>query len=332
MAGHGAYIFGCADLKLSPDERAFFRDSQPWGFILFARNVEAPDQLRRLTGDLRDAVGWHAPILIDQEGGRVQRMRAPHWREYLPALDQVRATGRHAARAMYLRNRLIAEELYGVGIDVNCAPLADVLRPETHAVLANRLYSNDLDQVIELSKQVVSGFKDGGVLPVLKHVPGYGLASVDSHLELPTVTADRDELDRLDFAAFKALNHIKMGMTSHVVYRAIDEQPATVSKPCIDMIRQEIGFDGLLMTDDISMEALEGSVAHRSERAIAAGCDIALHCNGNMAEMITIADRLTKMDHESKLRADNALKQRVQPMPVDISALEAELNSLIGGG
>ena len=327
----GAYIFGCEGTKLSAPEKAFFATSQPWGFILFARNVETPDQLRGLTQSLRDAVGRNAPILIDQEGGRVQRMRAPHWREYLPALDQIEQTGAKSLRATFLRNRLIAAELHDVGIDVNCAPLADVVRPDSHPVLRNRCYGGDVASVVAHCMETERGLLQGGVLPVLKHIPGYGRAVVDGHKDLPRVDVSREELNTIDFAPFKMLGHMAMGMTAHIVFPCIDDLPATTSPKAMAMIRDEIGFGGLIMTDDISMEALSGSVAERAQASLAAGCDLVLHCNGNLDEMAAVSDISGSMTQDAVQRGDRALAQRQTPTPVDISALEREFQTLIGG-
>ncbi len=326
---HSAAIFGPEGLSVTKWEQGFFREANPWGFILFARNVESPDQLRRLTGALRDAVGWQAPILIDQEGGRVQRMRSPHWREYLPALDQMQKA-RDPMRAQWLRNRLIAAELFDVGIDVNCAPLADLVEDQTHPVLRNRLYSGDVDTVVEAARVCAEAHLAGGVLPVLKHIPGYGRASVDSHLNLPTVTTPRKRLETRDFAPFQALNDIGMGMTAHIVFTEFDPSaPATTSPVMMRYIREQIGFGGLIMTDDISMEALSGSVAERAKASIAAGCDVILHCNGDGGEMEAVAEAAGPMSEVGKLRADAALAQRQIPVPIDISACADELTSLL---
>ncbi|NNK79215.1 MAG: beta-N-acetylhexosaminidase [Litoreibacter sp.] len=327
----GAYIFGCARPQLKQQEREFFSQSQPWGFILFARNIENPGQLSRLTSDLRDAVGWQAPVLIDQEGGRVQRMRAPHWREYLPALDQIAATGDAAVRGMYLRNRLIAQELFDVGIDVNCAPLADLIWPESHPVLRNRCYGSDVKTVVELCRATAQGLQEGGVLPVLKHIPGYGRAVADGHKALPVVDVPRDVLEAHDFAPFRALNDMAMGMTAHIVFPCLDDRPATTSPGAMRMIREEIGFDGLIMTDDISMEALSGTVDSRARAALDAGCDLVLHCNGDLDEMRAVAGVCGPQDAAAQRRAGAALSRRSEPTEIDIPALEAELHSLITG-
>ena len=327
--GQGAYIFGCEGLVVTDRERGFFAQAQPWGFILFARNVSGPEQLRRLTADLRDAVGRDAPVLIDQEGGRVQRMRLPHWREWPPALEQVTLAGDHAERAMWLRYRLIAEELRGVGIDVNCAPCADIAGPATHAVLRNRCYADTAERVAVLARAVADGLLAGGVAPVLKHMPGHGRALVDSHLDLPRTDASRAVLEAEDFAPFRALADLPMAMSAHIVFEAIDAAPATISARIVRLIREDIGFGGLLMTDDISMQALRGDVASRSQAALQAGCDMVLHCNGQLAEMQAIAGGTGVMSAPAQARADAAAAARGKGHPIDISAAEAEFSSLM---
>ena len=330
MASAGV-IFGPEEHRVTPWEKAFFRDIDPWGFILFARNVDSPDQLRRLTADLRETVGWQAPVLIDQEGGRVQRMRAPQWREFLPALDQM-TRARDPVRAQWLRNRLIADDLHRVGIDVNCAPLADLVEDDTHPVLRNRLYGADVATVVAAARAAADGLLAGGVLPVLKHIPGYGRAAVDSHLSLPRVSAPFEALMTHDFAPFMALNDIAMGMTAHIVFDAIDpDQPATTSAATMGVIRADIGFDGLIMSDDLSMQALSGTLAERASRTLAAGCDLVLHCNGKQADMIEVAGVVPAMTDMAVVRAVRALAQRNAPDDSDISALQAELNVLLTG-
>jgi beta-N-acetylhexosaminidase len=311
--GRGAAIFGCAGPVLLPEERAFFRDADPFGFILFARNVETPDQLRRLTGDLRAAVGRDAPILVDQEGGRVQRLRAPHWREWAPPLDTVAGAGSlHAAEAqMRARATVIAAELRAVGIDADCAPLGDVARPATHPFLRNRCYGSDPETVTLIARAVAEGLLAGGVLPVLKHLPGHGLSHVDTHHDLPTVDAPMDELDRIDFAPFRALADLPMAMTAHLVFAAIDpDLPATQSPKMIGIIRDRIGFRGLLMSDDLNMQALKGSLGDRTRATIAAGVDIALHCKGDLAEMRKVAAAAGEMTAAAGARARAAVAAR----------------------
>lgn len=318
--GRGATIFGCAGPVLLPDERAFFREADPFGFILFARNVETPDQLRRLTADLREAVGRDAPILVDQEGGRVQRLRAPHWREWDPPLDTVERAGSvaAAARAMRAQMRVIGAELRAVGIDANCAPLGDVARPGTHPFLRNRCYGSDPETVAIIARAVAEGLKEAGVLPVVKHLPGHGLSHLDTHLALPTVDAPLDELRVVDFAPFRALNDLPMAMTAHLVFAAVDPGlPATQSPTMIRLIRDEIGFQGLLMSDDLNMEALKGSLADRTARTMAAGVDIALHCKGDLAEMQAVAGAAGDMTPAAADRARAALAARTAPLPLD---------------
>ena len=330
--GTGAAIFGCEGAVLGRDEAAFFRDYDPFGFIIFARNVETPDQLRRLTGDLRACVGRDAPVLVDQEGGRVQRLRAPHWREWLPPLDTVEQAGAGAARAMWIRARLIAAELRAVGIDANCAPVADIAGPQTHPFLRNRCYGQDVETVVEIARAVADGHLAGGVLPVVKHMPGHGRSQNDTHLDLTTVSVPRAELAATDFAPFRALADLPMAMTAHIVFSAYDSRPATQSPAMISAIRDEIGFQGLLMTDDLNMQALSGDLASRTALSMAAGCDIALHCKGDLAEMQSVAAAAGPMTPATLARAAAALDQRQAPEAVDIAALEAEFSALTSAG
>ncbi len=328
----GACILGCAGLRLRPDEAAFFREADPWGFILFARNVADPAQLAALTAELRAAVGREAPIFVDQEGGRVARLGPPHWRAWLPPLEQVALNKRHAARAMYLRYRLIAEELRAVGIDGNCAPVADIARAETHPVLRNRCYGQDVVKVAEIAGSVAQALLDGGVLPVVKHLPGQGRAVTDSHAELPRVKARYKTLRWSDFMAFEPLAELPLGMTAHVVFEAIDpEHPATQSRPVLDMVRQDIGFQGLLISDDLNMQALSGDLGARAGAALAAGCDVVLHCSGDMAEMQAVAKAAGRMGPQAAARAERALGWRRDALPIDISAAEAEFHALMSG-
>jgi beta-N-acetylhexosaminidase len=325
-AGRLAAIFGCEGLALSPDERAFFCDCDPFGFILFARNIENPDQLVRLTSQLRDAVGRDAPILIDQEGGRVQRMRAPHWRDWSPPLDAAHAVGADAACVLGLRARIIAEELRAVGIDANCAPVADIAGPETHPFLRNRCYGETAAQVSERARSVADAHLAAGVLPVIKHLPGHGRATADTHHNLPTVTANPADLAAHDFAPFRALADLPMAMTAHIIFAAYDpDRPATQSPEMILVIREEIGFQGLLMTDDLNMQALSGDLGQRTRASMVAGCDIALHCKGDMAEMLQVAAEAGDLTPTARMRADAALALRRPFGPVDIAALEADL-------
>nr|WP_127112519.1 glycoside hydrolase family 3 protein [Shimia sediminis] len=328
LSGFTAAIFGCDGLRLSSEEKAFYRDANPFGFILFARNIDTADQVRALTDELRACVGHDAPILIDQEGGRVQRLRAPLATEWTPALDFVQAAGPNAARAMYLRSAITAHELISLGIDSNCAPLVDVASAETHPFLRNRCYGEDPTVVAALGRAVADGHLDAGVLPVVKHIPGHGRATVDSHHNLPHVSAPLSALQS-DFAPFRALNDLSMGMTAHLAIEAIDTLPATISPPTMRYIREDIGFDGLIMTDDIGMQALSGTVVDRSIAAIAAGCDVILHCNGPLSERIDVAQAVAKMPARADERAQRVLDTRPRPGALDIPALTAELETLI---
>ncbi|MCW1951241.1 MAG: beta-hexosaminidase [Octadecabacter sp.] len=326
---YGAAIFGPEGPEITDWERAYFREYAPFGFILFARNVENPDQLKRLSDDLREAAGHDAVITVDQEGGRVQRLRAPHWRQWLPPLDQMEIAA-DPMRAMWIRYRLIAAELRDVGIDSNCAPCADITARLTHPFLRNRCYGGDVETVMDASRMVADAHLNGGVLPVVKHIPGHGRATVDSHKDLPTVTAARADLEREDFAPFKALGDMPMGMTAHIVFEDIDDSaPATTSRMMMDVIRNDIGFKGLLMTDDIGMEALSGDVAQRSRASIAAGCDVILHCCGDAAEIVQVGEAAGQMTDAAQARAEAALAMRKAPVPVDISALSEEFDDLL---
>ncbi|SFN57841.1 beta-N-acetylhexosaminidase [Thioclava dalianensis] len=330
--GAASVIFGCEGLALSPRERDFFRESDPWGFILFARNIEEPSQILRLTSDLRDAVGRDAPVLIDQEGGRVQRLRAPQWREWRPPLDQAAITGETAARSFWLRSRIMAAELRALGIDVNCAPTCDLAAASTHPFLRNRCLGSDPARVIELARATAEGLMAGGVLPVLKHIPGHGRAVADSHKDLPSVDASLEALRESDFVPFKALADLPMAMTAHIRYTALDHLPATQSPRMIGLIRDEIGFDGLLMSDDIGMEALSGGPGARARATMAAGCDLVLHCNGEMAAMEEVALAVPPLEGAAQNRAEAALDRRILPDRVDMAAFDAEFEALISGG
>lgn len=329
-----AAILGCEGPALTAGEAAFFREADPLGFILFARNVATPDQVRRLTADLRDAVGRDAPVLVDQEGGRVQRLRAPHWREWLPPLDEVaRHPPQTRARAIWLRYRLIAADLRAVGIDADCAPTADIAGPDTHPFLRNRCFGTDPATVAAAARAAAEGLLAGGVLPVMKHLPGHGRAVVDSHLHLPRTAADAVTLEATDFAAFRALADLPAAMTGHVVFDAFDpDRPATLSPAMIGVIRGRIGFSGLLVTDDLSMAALSGTLGQRAAAAIAAGCDVALHCNGKRAEMEAVAAAAGPLTEAAARRAAAALATRGRPDPIDTRALAAEFDTLGGIG
>jgi beta-N-acetylhexosaminidase len=304
-----ALILGCAGTSLSAEEAAFFRDVRPWGFILFKRNIGTPDEVRALTGSLRDCLGSEtAPVLIDQEGGRVQRMGPPHWPSYPAGRRYGRLNG-SAATVARLGARLMAHDLAEVGINVDCAPVLDVPAPGSHDIIGDRAYGTSADSVAEIGRAVAEGLMAGGVLPVMKHIPGHGRAACDSHHGLPVVTATREELAAQDFRPFRSLADLPMAMSAHVVFTAIDpDRPVTQSATAIrDVIRGAIGFDGLLMTDDLSMHALTGTFRERTERAFAAGVDIGLHCNGTMDEMRAVAAAAPELAGNAARRAAAAL-------------------------
>ena len=318
-----AFISGCSGLAVTDEEAAFFRKAEPWGFILFKRNIGSPAQVRALTDALRETVGRRdAPILIDQEGGRVQRMGPPHWPAYPPGRAFGRAAGDSLAQWELARlgARLIAHDLREVGITVDCLPVLDVPVEGAHDVIGDRAYATDPELVAVLGRAAAEGLLAGGVLPVIKHMPGHGRAGADSHEALPVVDASREELEQVDFEPFRVLADMPLGMSAHVVYTAVDpERPATTSPVVIgDVIRGSIGFDGLLMSDDLSMKALAGSLRARAEAALAAGCDVALHCNGQLAEMREVAAAAPALSGDASRRAAGALARlRHRPEPLD---------------
>jgi beta-N-acetylhexosaminidase len=329
-----AFISGVAGLALSADERAFLRDADPWGFILFRRNVDTPAQVRALVAELRATVGVNAPVLIDQEGGRVQRLGPPHWPAYPPGAfyGALYARDRAAGLAAAKRGaRLIAHDLFELGIDVDCLPLADVPVSDADAVIGDRAYGTTPDQVAAIGAAVAEGLMEGGVLPVLKHLPGHGRATADSHHRLPVVAADRATLESSDFAAFRPLARLPLGMTAHVVFSAIDPvAPATTSGKMVrEVIRGAIGFDGLLMSDDVSMGALAGTLAERSRAALGAGCDVVLHCNGRLDEMREVAGAAPPLAGDGKRRADAALAARRKPVPFDVAGAREEFAAVM---
>ena len=330
-----AFITGVSGLALNDAEREFIRVERPWGFILFRRNIETPDQVSRLVQELRDVAGrTDAPILIDQEGGRVQRLGPPHWPVYPPGAvfgalyDLDPAIGLSAAR---LSSRLIAADLIDLGITVDCLPLADVPVEGSDAVIGNRAYGTEPGKVARIARAVTEGLTEGGVLPVLKHIPGHGRATADSHFRLPTVDTAKSELERTDFAAFQPLADLPMAMTAHVVFSALDPaHPATTSATIIEqVIRGVIGFQGLLMSDDVSMNALSGSIAERTRAIFSAGCDLVLHCNGKLDEMREVAAETPELSGIALDRARQALASRRPLQPFDRSAARVELDALI---
>ncbi len=333
-----AVIFGCAGLTLGDAERDFFRTANPLGFILFANNCESPDQIRALTAALKASVGRaDALVLIDHEGGKVARLKPPHWRAApaAAAFGTVFERDRERAlEAVQLNARLLAAELDDLGINVNCAPVLDVPVPGAHDVIGDRAFSSTPETVAALGESFCHGLLEGGVMPVLKHIPGHGRAMTDSHHHLPVVSAPLEELRLRDFLPFKALGAQPFAMSAHVVYEAIDANaPATVSRAVTDgVIRGEIGFEGVLLSDDLSMEALEGNLAERAEAVLAGGCDVALHCSGKLDEMEAVAAASGAMSETAMARLARGLGMRRKPEPVDPAVLERRIDLLLGGG
>ena len=330
-----AFITGISGTALNAAERAFIADERPWGFILFKRNVETPQQVASLVDELKTCAGrTEVPVFIDQEGGRVQRLGPPHWPAYPPGAmfgtlyDLDPALGLSAAR---LSARLIAADLSELGINADCLPLADVPVAGADAVIGNRAYGTEPGKVAAIARAVTDGLEQGGILPVLKHIPGHGRATADTHFRLPTVDTPRTELETTDFAAFQPLADLPMAMTAHVVFSALDRvHPATTSATIVEqVIRGVIGFQGLLMSDDVSMNAISGSIAERTKAIFAAGCDTVLHCNGNLEEMREVAAETPDLSGTALARAERALASRRTPQPIDRVAARAELNAMM---
>lgn len=338
-----AAIFGCAGLRLTEEEKRFFREHKPVGFILFARNCESPEQVKALVASLKEVAGHETPlILIDQEGGRVARLKPPHWRA-TPAAGKFALRAQEALRqgrplketqqAVYLNARLIAQELSALGINVNCAPLADVPAPYCHEIIGDRAYGIHPDVVGILAGEMARGLQEGGVLPVLKHLPGHGRAKVDSHEDLPVVGDSLEELSKTDFVPFRLLSDLPLGMTAHILYTAIDKNKvATVSPAAIDIIRNNLGFDGLLMSDDLSMKALKGDFAKLTADTINAGCDVVLHCNGKMEEMQAIAGACPTLSDDAQRRMRSALRQLQPPFALNYDVARATVDDFLSHG
>ena len=338
MASFSAAILGCAGTTLTAEEAAFFRDVKPWGFILFKRNIADPDQVRALTAALRETVGRpDAPILIDQEGGRVARLGAPHWKTYPPgrSYGALVANDPLVAREITrLGARLIAHDLLSLGVNVDCVPVLDVPDPLGHEIIGDRAYGDTPEQVATLGRAAAEGLLAGGVLPIIKHIPGHGRAMSDSHLELPVVKAKLAELDSRDFAPFRVLSDMPMAMTAHVVYTAIDRRrPATTSRKAIKkIIRESIGFDGLLMSDDLSMKALSGDFKQRAKDSLSAGCDVVLHCNGDMAEMRAVMSGVGRPSTNARRRIQAVMGRLVKvPEPLDVAQARARFDAAFNG-
>jgi beta-N-acetylhexosaminidase len=332
-----AFISGCAAASLSSAETTFFTKSNPWGLILFKRNCESPEQIKALTAQFRGAVGRKdAPVFIDQEGGRVQRLGPPSnfWKQYPAAQAYGKLYERCATLALRTtRNvgRLMAEDMFDIGITASCLPVLDVPQPGSHDVIGNRAYSTRIEQVMALARMHTVGLMEGGVLPVMKHIPGHGRSMVDSHHDLPIVKATRGELELVDFPPFVSFADCPMAMTAHVIYEALDpDNPATLSRKIIrDVIRKLMNFQGLLMTDDLSMKALGGSLAEKSKRALDAGCDMLLHCNGVLSEMEEVAGSAGSLSGKALRRAKSALKARRKPLPYDKKAALKDLEAIL---
>lgn len=331
-----AAIYDCEGARPTEDERAFFRDADPWGFILFARHCASAGAVRDLCAELRDCVGRDAPILIDQEGGRVARMKPPAFPAHVaPAAFGAlyRASPKLAREAAQLNGFLLGRMTADLGVDVNCAPMIDVPQPGANAtVIGDRALADDAVAVADLGRAMMDGLIEGGALPVIKHMPGHGRATVDSHHDLPRVSAPLEALRSVDFAPFWALKDAPIGLTAHVVYEALDAmRPATLSPVVIgDVIRGEIGFDGLLLSDDLKMNALGGPLGARAGAAIEAGCDIALCCNYSLQDRVAAARTVPRLTGKSARRAEAALARRRQGRQSDLEADYGRLAGLLG--
>lgn len=331
-----ALIVGCAGPRLDPAEREFMAAVKPWGLILFKRNCESPAQISALTQEFRGLTGYReALVFIDQEGGRVQRLGPPQWPNFPPAAAYGAIYARDPAQgcaAARLGARLIAHELVALGITADCLPVADLRRLEGHGIIGDRAYGETVDSVTELARAATKGLMEGGVLPVMKHIPGHGRANADSHEALPTVSASQAELEDTDFEPFRRLKDLPMAMTAHVLYPALDpKNAATASRAIVqDVIRGHIGFDGLLMTDDLSMKALQGSLAERAGQSLEAGCDVVLHCNGDMAEMKEIAAVCPPLEGAAARRTDAAIKCRKSPLEnINLAEAHARFSAML---
>lgn len=328
-----ALITDCQGATLTTEETAFFQQTQPFGFILFQRHCESPDQVRALVSQLQDCVEHEAPIFIDQEGGRVARLSPPHWESYPPAGSFAALARQNAAaaeRACYLNARLIADALCDVHISANCAPLADLCWPGAHDIIGDRAFGSGPQEVIRLARAQAQGLMDGGILPVVKHLPGHGRALADSHASLPVVDAALDELSQTDFQPFQALADLPFGMTAHICYPAIDaKRPATLSPLVNQVIREQIGFRGLLMSDDVSMKALQGDFTALARQTLVAGCDLVLHCNGTLEERKAVASGCEPLPAHRYVLYEAARRAIRAPEAIDRSAWTAERDQLL---
>jgi beta-N-acetylhexosaminidase len=328
-----AVILGLSGLTLTDSERDFFREADPWAFILFARNIDNPLQVSRLCSDLRDAVGRNCLIFVDQEGGRVQRLKPPQWTHYPPAskfgalYNISKPKGRRAAFIAY---RLIADDLRQIGITADCAPVLDLPQADADPIISDRAFSDMIAPSIDMAHACMAGLMRGGVAPVIKHIPGHGRATVDSHKSLPKISTSLAELEQSDFQTFQAFSDAPMAMTAHAVYSDHSPTAVTVSKWALsDLIRKAIGFNGLLMSDDLDMKALSGTLSRKTERALAAGCDVALQCSGQLADMVEVAKGASPLSGQAKRRAIIAENCSGHPTDFDRAAFEQEFAQLM---
>jgi len=334
--GVAACIMGLSGTELTPEERRFFSDTQPLGFILFRRNIETPEQVKALVVSLKSLVAHEALILIDQEGGRVRRLRPPHWPDYPPASRFAEVTNDPSEEREMVRlgARLMAHDLAELGINVDCAPVLDVPQPGAHDIIGDRAYGLTPQAVAVMGRACAEGLLAGGVLPVIKHIPGHGRAGADSHTDLPRVDTKFDELLKVDFYPFQVNADMPIAMTAHVLYRAIDKRnPATTSRKCLKIVRDVIGFDGLLICDDLSMNALSGTLEKRARASLRAGCDVLLHCNGQMDQMKQIAQVTPKLKGEALRRAKAAMRRILKtPEPLDVTDARARFDVVMARG
>lgn len=332
MATH-ACILGLSGTELTPAERKFFRNAQPLGFILFRRNIETPEQVKALVDDLKTCVDHEALILIDQEGGRVRRLRPPHWPDY-PAASRFAEVSNDPFEARDMARlgaRLMAADLFALGINVDCAPVLDVPQPGAHDIIGDRAYGLTARDVAVMGRAACEGLLAGGVLPVIKHIPGHGRAGADSHASLPEVDTSLEELLAVDFYPFQVNADMPLAMTAHVLYSAVDpKHPATTSKKCIRLIRDGIGFDGLIMCDDLSMGALSGELNARAHASLKAGCDVLLHCNGQMEQMLEVMKETPKLKGSARRRTEAAMSRILRhPEPLDVPEARARFDAVL---
>ena len=334
-----AVILGCSGPSLTDDEITFYANMCPLGFILFKRNCETPKQLKALTKALRSvAKSKNVPILIDQEGGNVARLAGPHWRHPPDARtigNIAESDLKKGCRAAYLNARLIGRELMSMGINVNCSPVLDISSQSTHRIIGTRAYSNAAHIVRYLGQSVCIGLAEEGVTPIIKHIPGHGRATTDSHVELPIVGEKKEVLKDTDFLPFEKQNSSTWAMTAHILYKHLDSiNPATQSKVIISkIIRDEISFDGIVISDDIGMNALKGDFSERASKSLEAGCDIVMHCSGKIEEMKTFVRKIPRLSDISRIRLSRTQswisKVRSEAPKISETAINRELDKLL---